>query len=135
MMNVRSNEGNKKGFAIRELDIVIVKAAGKGPCSFTITIDHSRDGHTRRNTAWNINTCQCMHNTSYDNTWPPICRCNTRRKGIGEEGEGMGKAMISSNYATPINYGACVRHTRARYSVQSRPTDDALVYLLEPREE
>jgi len=49
LMKVRSHEGNKKGFAIRGLDFVIVKAAGKGPCSFTITNVHSRDGHTRWN--------------------------------------------------------------------------------------
>jgi hypothetical protein len=112
LMDVRSHEGNKKGIAIKGLDLSSWtsrpwEAVGKHTCSSTIRTVHSRDRHTRETTALNINTCQCRCDTSRDETWTLISRCNTACTGIREESKDWewGEGKQGGRYITVYKQG------------------------------
>jgi hypothetical protein len=96
---------------------------------FTIRNVHTRDGQTGLKTASNINTCQCRCDTSRDDTWTLISRCNITCREFGREGVRSGSGRkVGRQTARQINKGASVRYARARYSVQSRSTNEGSVY-------
>ena len=81
---------------------------------FTIRNVHTRDGQTGLKTASNINTCQCRCDTSRDDTWTLISRCNITCMGI-REGEGKEWEWEEGRQADgTANKQGCLRTLRTR---------------------